>query len=92
MCNSNFLLPKPLFYCAPLILGLYNIPVNCIFTNFQAFTQGLGKYEQHSERKHDENEEVTKTINDFLVFMEDGKKWSFDAVNHAVTVFESAFI
>ena len=50
--------------------------------------QDIREYEKHPKSKHDE---ITKTIHDFFVVIEDGKKWSFDAVNHAMNVFESAF-
>ena len=42
--------------------------------------------------KNFESGKITKTIHDFFVVLEDGKKWSFDAVSHAVNVFESAFM
>ena len=49
--------------------------------------QDIREYEKHPKSKHDENDEITKTIHNFFVVLEDGKKWSFDAVNHAVNVF-----
>ena len=45
----------------------------------------------YPKSEHDGNEEITKNIHDFFIIMEDCKKWSFNAVNHAMNVFESAF-
>ena len=53
--------------------------------------QDIREYEKPSKNKHEKNVGIAKTIHEFFTVLEDGQKWSFDAVNHAVNVFESAF-
>ena len=53
--------------------------------------QDMREFEKASENKHDENEEIAKTIHDFFIVIEDGKIWSFDAGNHVMNIFESVF-
>ena len=98
--NFNFFLSciqtNFLDYCTFKIQSKYfkihNMYSDCLRTMWRQSRQDIRYYEKHPKRKHDKNEEVTKTIHDFFVVMEDGKKWSFDAVSHAVNVFESAFM
>ena len=64
---------------------------DCLRAMWLQSRQDIREYEKHQKSKHDENDVITKTIHDFFVVLEDGKKWSFDAVNHAMNVFGSAF-
>ena len=60
---------------------------DCLRAMWLQSRQDIREYEKQPKSKHDENEEIIKTIHDFFIVLEDGQKWSFDAVNHAVNVF-----